>query len=104
MSALPIRKTGNSILSSVIAGISKPKLKIKRSDDSDASTVSFEAQAKANFPDNTRAQELEIKLRKGIATRDEIAELREITLRDSDRLTNVLCSRMIDGIFGSRKK
>lgn len=103
MSALPIRKTGTE---QPLAGVIKAiRLKIKRTEDSDTTTsVSFEDLAKANFPDNPRAQELDVKLRRGIATRDEITELRKIIAKDSERLTNILCQRIVDGIFKSRKK
>ena len=104
MSALPIRKTGTEQPLAVSTNAPKTKLKIRKGEDPDTTpSVSLEAHAKANFPDNPRAQELEVKLRKRIATHDEIAELREITLRDSNRLTDILCWRMIDGIFKSKQ-
>jgi len=105
MSALPIRKTGNSNSLAAIARAQGAKLKIKRSDDSDITPqASFEDLARANFPDNPRAQELEVKLRKRTATKEEITELGEIIRRDSERLTDILCQRIVDGIFKSRKK
>ncbi|GEM_PF-5187640 len=106
MSALPIRKTGTEQPLAVSINTPKTRLKIRKGEDSDTTpSVSFEAHAKANFPDNPRAQELEIKLRRGLGlTPEEKAEFREIVVRDSDRLTDILCWRMIDGIFRSGKK
>ena len=75
-------------------------MKIKRFEDSDATPlVSFEAQAKANFPDNPRAQELEVKLMKGQLTPEERAEFREIIARDSGRLLDLMCGRIREEVF-----
>lgn len=87
MSVIPIKKPLNGQLP-----VAKPRLKVRTG----TTSVSPEDQAKANFPNNLRAQELDIKVRTGRATDNEKTEFRQIIADDSDRLMDLLCARLIE--------
>ncbi len=106
MSALPVRKTARVqplVIHTASSRISSRRKRSRMTQPLDAdSKISIEVQAKANHPNNPRAQELEIKLKKGQLTPEERAEFRKIVAND-DSLLDRLCWNILDGVFILRK-
>lgn len=102
MSALPIKNTGNN-QPSALTRATKPRLRIRKEDASETTpSISMEEEARANFPNNPRGQELDIKIRQGKATPDEKLEFRKIVASDG-RLMDILCGQLLVDLLKNRE-